>query len=102
METITLAEVVTTTQGRTILEFDSTTSLQGISTDSRTIRSGELFVALKGHHFEGHAFVEEIIDRGAPAAIVAEGWKPSERRIERQLIWVTDTLRALQDLAETY
>lgn len=102
METITLAEVVKATQGRTILEFDSTVTLRGISTDSRTIRTGELFVALKGPHFEGHTFVEETLNRGAPAAVVAEGWKPSERRIERQLIWVTDALRALQDLAESY
>ena len=37
----------------------------GISTDSRTINRGEIFVALSGPNFDGHDYVEEVIAKGA-------------------------------------
>ncbi len=43
----------------------------GVSTDSRAVRPGELFVALKGERFDGHEFVAQAFERGAAAAIVA-------------------------------
>lgn len=42
----------------------------GLSTDSRTIQPGQLFVALKGEHFDGHAYLAAVADAGARAAIV--------------------------------
>src|SRR5690606_6318878 len=44
----------------------------GLTTDSRTIGPGEVFVALKGERFDGHAFVEAVGKAGAVAAIVDE------------------------------
>ncbi|MGH8125582.1 MAG: UDP-N-acetylmuramoyl-tripeptide--D-alanyl-D-alanine ligase [Rhodanobacteraceae bacterium] len=66
----------------------------GVSTDSRTLERGELFVALAGEHHDGHDHVAEVAVRGAAGAIVT-------RRVEVDLpqIVVGDTLHALGDLA---
>jgi UDP-N-acetylmuramoyl-tripeptide--D-alanyl-D-alanine ligase len=65
-------------------------------TDSRSLRPGDLFVALKGPRFDGHAYVSEVLERGAAGAIVERG---VEHGTGTGVIEVADTLRALQDLA---
>ncbi len=45
-------------------------SFSSVSTDSRTLADGDLFVALKGPHFDGHGYLHQAIDRGAVAAVV--------------------------------
>ena len=45
-------------------------TVNAISTDSRTIAGGELFVALRGASFDGHKFVEDAVEKGARAAMV--------------------------------
>lgn len=47
----------------------SEASFRGISTDSRTLEPGSVFVALRGETFDGHAFVSQALDRGAALAI---------------------------------
>ena len=42
----------------------------GVSTDSRSVKSGDLFIALSGKNFDGHKFVTQAKDRGAVAAMV--------------------------------
>lgn len=69
----------------------------GVSTDSRTIRPGELFVALAGERFDGHNFVAETIAAGAVAAVVSK--KPSQLPPGSPLIYVEDTLKAYGQLA---
>ena len=44
-----------------------------VSTDSRSLAAGDLFVALRGGNFDGHAYVAQAFDQGAAAAMVAEG-----------------------------
>ena len=46
--------------------------VNGISTDTRTIQGGELFVALKGPNFDGHAFIKEALSKGAVACLVED------------------------------
>jgi UDP-N-acetylmuramoyl-tripeptide--D-alanyl-D-alanine ligase len=65
-----------------------------VLTDSRSLRAGDLFVALKGPRFDGHSFVAEVLERGAAGAIVESG-----RGTGAGVIEVGDTLQALQDLA---
>src|SRR5690606_27584744 len=43
----------------------------GVSTDSRRVRAGDLFVALRGEHFDGHDYVSQVQGDGAAAALVA-------------------------------
>lgn len=68
----------------------------GISTDSRTISEGELYVALVGERFDGHHFVAEALSRGAAAAVVSH---PVAGEGEARLYPVDDTLAALGALA---
>ena len=73
-----------------------------VVTDSRTLRPGDLFVALRGPRFDGHAFVTDVLERGAAAAIVEEGFASSAGPdVWTRLIAVPDTLEALQRLAHT-
>ena len=67
----------------------------GISTDSRQIRSGELFVALRGEKFDGHEFVPAI-QSAALAAIVEEYWFEKIKPSSGNFLLVHDSLRALQ------
>lgn len=66
-----------------------------ISIDSRTIRPGDVFVALKGERFDGHAFVQTALEAGAVAAIVSD---PVEGADDSRLVPVADTLEALRQL----
>jgi len=47
-------------------------TLTGVSTDSRTLKKGNLFVALKGPHFNGHHFIHDAVSRGAGAVLIQE------------------------------
>ncbi|HEX5489350.1 MAG TPA: UDP-N-acetylmuramoyl-tripeptide--D-alanyl-D-alanine ligase [Rhodanobacteraceae bacterium] len=69
-------------------------TVHAVSTDSRTLGAGELFVALKGERHDGHDHVAEAATRGAAGALVS-------RRVEVDLpqIVVADSLHALGDLA---
>src|SRR5712691_10697409 len=79
-------------------EYPRDAMVQGYSIDSRTVRSGELFFAVKGERLDGHDFVAVALERGAAAAVVRKD------QLERyagkaQLLVVDDTLVALQRLA---
>lgn len=80
---------------------DGNAPVEKISTDSRTIKLGELFVALRGENFNGHNFVESVAKTGAAGAIVDLNWK-GEILANFAVIRVEDTLRAYQNLAANY
>ena len=71
----------------------------GVSTDSRALRAGELFVALRGENFDGHAFVAAARERGAVAAVVAADVAPALLDSGLPLLAVADTRLALGALA---
>src|SRR5205814_1627104 len=72
-----------------------------ISTDSRTLKRGELFVALRGENFDGHNFVESAATSGAAGAIVDSNWNGKIPEAFA-LIRTKDTLQAYQELAANY
>ncbi|MDB6149119.1 MAG: UDP-N-acetylmuramoylalanyl-D-glutamyl-2,6-diaminopimelate/D-alanyl-D-alanyl ligase [Chthoniobacter sp.] len=78
----------------------STGTVTTVCTDSRALKAGDLFVALRGDNFDGHSFVAEAARRGAAAAIVEE--VPPELVTGFGVIQVANTLRALQNLASEY
>src|SRR5438552_1805743 len=80
---------------------DGNVSIDKISTDSRTLKRGELFVALRGENFDGHKFVEAAVKTGAAGAIVDLGWK-GEVPDNFTVIRVEDTLQAYQTVAANY
>src|ERR1700738_1369190 len=68
----------------------------GVSIDSRTVAAGDLFIALQGPNFDGHAFVADALPRGAAAAVVAR--TPGGSTSDAPLLVVADTLTALTAL----
>jgi UDP-N-acetylmuramoyl-tripeptide--D-alanyl-D-alanine ligase len=87
--------------GAKLEQGDKTASVERISTDSRTIKKGELFVALRGENFDGHKFVEEVAKSGAAGAIVDLKWKGKVPN-SFATIRTDDTLLAYQNLAANY
>src|SRR5213594_1243510 len=87
--------------GAEIFSGDSKVFIDKISTDSRAVKRGELFVALRGENFDGHNFVELAAKAGAAGAIVDSNW---EGKVPENfaLIPVKDTLQAYQKLAANY
>ena len=75
--------------------------ITGVSTDSRKVRPGDLFVAIKGEQFDGGAFLRDAFGRGAVAAIVTEA-SAAPGTEDWPLLLVGDTLRALGELALLY
>ena len=80
---------------------DETAVIEKVSTDSRTLRPGDLFVALRGENFDGHNFVEAAAQAGAAGAIVESTWNGKIPK-NFALIRTEDSLRAYQEFAAKY
>ncbi len=78
-------------------EFDRNALAAGYSIDSRTIKPGELFFAVKGERLDGHDFVEAALTAGAVAAVISRAH--ASRFASGPLLLVDDPLAALQALA---
>lgn len=80
--------------------------ITGVSTDSRTIEPGNIFVALRGEKYDGHQFVDEVFRKGAAAVLVDENWRkannPSTQLPVNTLAIVPDTTNAFGELANMY
>lgn len=97
MEGFTIQDIIKATKGQ-LINGNPATVVSSISTDSRTLKEGDLFVALIGERFDGHDFIKQAIERGAIGAIVS-------REIDQNIgciIKVADTLQALGDIAKFY
>jgi UDP-N-acetylmuramoyl-tripeptide--D-alanyl-D-alanine ligase len=68
--------------------------IEGVSTDTRTLASGELFIALKGENFDGHEFLDAAAERGAAAVMVSAEWAEG-RTLGLPALVVADTRLAL-------
>ncbi|MDD3395602.1 MAG: UDP-N-acetylmuramoyl-tripeptide--D-alanyl-D-alanine ligase [Acidaminococcaceae bacterium] len=92
----TLSQVLAATAGQTQLQGEI--AFTGITTDSRNVKPGELFVALQGEKFDGHAYCARALAQGAVAVLVsaiAPGYTA-------KAIVVKDTLWAYQQIAKAY
>lgn len=81
--------------------FGQPGAIAGVSTDSRTLCRGALFVALRGPLFDGHSFIGEAFARGAVGAVISENTDAMPRE-DRPLLRVPDTAQALRDMAANY
>jgi UDP-N-acetylmuramoyl-tripeptide--D-alanyl-D-alanine ligase len=77
------------------------TRVQRVCTDSRRVKAGDLFFALRGERFDGHDFLRETAEKGAVAVVVERGRVPANWD-RCALIAVEDTRRALGRLAADY
>jgi UDP-N-acetylmuramoyl-tripeptide--D-alanyl-D-alanine ligase len=92
---------ITELAGAKLEQGDGKNSVERISTDSRTIKKSELFVALRGENFDGHKFVEATAKAGAAGAIVDLKWK-GNAPAHFAVIRAQDSLLAYQNLAASY
>ena len=72
----------------------------GITTDTRSLKIGQVFVALRGEKYDGHEFVETAWDKGAIAAIVDSQFEIIDALAQQPLLQVEDTLQAYQKIAQ--
>ena len=78
------------------------TRFESISTDSRRVRGGELFVAISGKRYDGHRFIQDAFDKGALGVLASESYLGTDPLVSgKNHFWVSvpDTLDALGDLA---
>ncbi len=100
----TLEEVKKAVGGRLVsrteeIVFATSLEITGVSTDTRTIKEGELFVALKGENFDGNDYLAKAMELGAVALITDD-----EKRVPdgANAVIVEDTVKALGLLANHY
>ncbi len=96
----TQLETIAKWSGGEITAGDPTCLFSTICTDSRLLHGGDLFLALRGEHFDGHAFLAEAARRGATGAIVEEA--PADLPPDFAVVRVPNTLSALQQIAANY
>lgn len=91
-----LSQVARAVSGRPSRPLSSE-KVAGVSTDTRSIRAGDLFFALRGENYDAHDYLAQAFERGAVAAIV-------DRPVQSDGLTITvrDTLEALGDLAAAY
>lgn len=99
---LSLEDVIKSVDGK-LLSGAESTCITGVSTDSRQISPGALFIALKGERFDAHDFIPAIIEQGIAAAVIISRTDivPSSESTTA-IIMVQDTLEALQKLAGSY
>lgn len=102
MEFLSVEEVVKAICGQTTAVDKTAKTIKGVSTDSRNIKPGDLFFALKGEHFDGHQFVTQAMATGAIGAVVSNEIKVNLEHKDFSTIRVEDTTTALGDLAKYY
>lgn len=108
MENFTIGDILKAAKGHRVegnskkrrrVEGNFNFVIGGISTDTRTLKQGDLFIALSGERFDGHDFIPQAISRGAAGVIVSRnvGKLPVSN-----IILVEDTTQALGDIARFY
>lgn len=99
---MTLGAIAMVVRARQHGVLDREQVVEGVSTDSRTVKQGDVFVALDGERFDGHRFVEAALQQGATAALVRHDRVndlSSGRQSTGPLLAVDDPLRALARMA---
>lgn len=94
INSMTLAQIAEITQGE-LLYPNAEITISAISKDTRSLSAGDLYLALRGEHFDGHQFVAQAHEKQA-AAVLVESFQPE---INVAQIKVADSLLALGQLA---
>lgn len=96
----TIKDVLVSTKGR-LLSGKEEDILRGISIDTRRIKGGELFLAIKGQRFDGHNFILDAISKDAGGVLVQDGCIVNSKfkMGDVSFVSVPDSIKALGDLA---
>lgn len=98
MKSLNLKDVIRGVQGR-CEQYAPDIRITNISTDSRKVEKGDLFIALQGEKFDGHDYIQKAVEKGA-GAVIAHKHVPG--KVPVPVIMVSDTGQALLDLAGFY
>lgn len=98
MQKMTIKDILAATDG-TLLSGDENTVITDVITNSRKADEGMLFIPIIGDKFDGHEFIKAAFDMGAAAALTQ---KETELFIGKTIVRVSDTRRALGDIAKYY
>ena len=93
-----IKEILEATKGR-LIKGDINASFRGISIDSRTIKKGKLFIALKGKNFDGHNFIKQAVEKGESGIVISKIPSSLIPHPSSLVIKVADTTKALGDIA---
>lgn len=96
MQRIKISEVAEATGGK-ILSGNSEDSFDCIGKDSRAVKQGMFYIAIKGENFDGNKYAESAMKNGAMGCLVSE-----EIESEKPVVLVEDTVKALGQLAKYY
>ncbi len=99
MDSVTFEKIAQWSEGR-LAAGDPLGTVTTVCTDTRALKAGDLFVALRGDKFDAHTFLAEAAKRGAAGALVEE-W-PAELPAGFAIVQVKDSLIGLQRLAANY
>ena len=87
--------------GGELIKGSLTVKFLRVNTDSRQAQAGDLFIALSGERFDGHAFVAEVAAKGAAAVVIERGHKLAELP-ECAVIQVTNARQAFGQISAAY
>ena len=88
-------DIIKITKGK-LLFGNEDEKCENFTRDSREVKNGDVYIALKGEKFDGNSFYKNAIDNGAKVCIVSED---VEKYKDSTIIKVDDTLKAMQDIA---
>ena len=86
----------------TLYSGDKSLICTSFNKDTRTIKSGDTYIGIKGDNFDGNEFYKEAFSKGANVCILDEASKSFLKKNENTIILVKDTIKALQDMAKYY
>ncbi len=104
MVPVTVAQIATWARGQ-VVRGDEARVLTGVSTDTRRLKQGDLFIALKGERFDGHDFLAGAAERGAGALVIETHRDTLCDRLPSPsppVVEVADTTAALAHIARGY
>jgi UDP-N-acetylmuramoyl-tripeptide--D-alanyl-D-alanine ligase len=101
MKPISLADAAVWSGGD-LMQGSAERFMTRVCSDTRTLQPGDLFVALRGEHFDGHDYATEAAQKGAIAMMCDRDFTSTDVPAALGLIRVEDTLKGLQKLAGTY
>ena len=100
MKPLTIQEIVTATGGE-LIGTDTAQPICSVSTDTRSLGAGSLFVALRGENFDGHKFIEQAITNGAECLLL-DALPEDGDALDVPVVLVNNSLYGLQRLAKWY
>lgn len=95
---MTVKEIIDAAGGK-LISGDINTEIKGITTNSRETKTGFMFIPLIGDKFDGHDFINAAFDLGAAAVLTH---KETEPLVDKTIVKVEDTHKALGDIARYY